>query len=41
MNKTNGEFIISNNDPGYAVIFATYPAAYASVLGAIGDQVKR
>ena len=40
MNKTNGEFIITNDDPGYAVIFATYPAPYASVMGAIGDQVR-
>lgn len=30
---------MGENDPGYAGIFATYPADYLSVGGGLGDQV--
>lgn len=39
MFKGNGEFYITNEDPGLAAIFATYPAPYVSILGCIIDQV--
>lgn len=39
MDKTGGQLTITNTDPGLAMIFATYPAPYVSVLGAIPEQV--
>ena len=40
MYKGNGEFYITNEDPGLASIFATYPASYVSFVGCIVDQVS-
>ena len=31
---------MSENDPGYAAIFAPYPAAHLSTTGAIVDTVR-
>jgi hypothetical protein len=39
MFKGNGEFYITNEDPGLAAIFATYPLPYVSIAGCIIDQV--
>ena len=41
MDKTGGQLSITNTDPGLAMIFATYPAPYVSVLGAIPEQVLK
>lgn len=38
MFKGNGEFYITNEDPGLAAIFATYPMPYVSIAGCIIDQ---
>ncbi|EFX88760.1 hypothetical protein DAPPUDRAFT_311099 [Daphnia pulex] len=39
MFKGNGEFYITNEDPGLAAIFATYPMPYVSIAGCIIDQL--
>jgi len=36
---SNGTLEMSNNDPGLAGIFATYPASYLSAQGGLGDQI--
>ena len=38
---SNGTYVIDDtmNDPGLAGIFATYPAAWLSIQGGMGDQV--
>jgi len=41
MDKTGGQLSITNTDPGLAMIFATYPAPFVSVLGAIPEQVLK
>lgn len=40
MYKTGGVFEMTETDPGLAAIFATYPATYLSLRGAIVDQVS-
>lgn len=37
--KTGGEFVMTEEDPGFAAIFAPYPSAYLSTIGAIFDSV--
>ena len=41
MFKGNGEFYITNDDPGLAAIFATYPMPYVSISGCNIDQAFR
>ena len=38
---SNGSFVMNDasNDPGLAGIFSTYPSAWLSIPGGIGDQV--
>lgn len=39
---TGGQlFVMTDDDPGYAAIFAPYPAAYLSMIGAIIDSVTQ
>lgn len=40
MYKTDGDFYITNDDPGYAVILATYPASYVTFWSCILDQAN-
>lgn len=37
--RTGGQFVMTDEDPGFAAIFAPYPSAYLSMTGAIVDSV--
>lgn len=37
---TGGQFVMTEDDPGFAAVFAPYPAAYLSTTGAIVDSVR-
>ncbi|KAK4020726.1 aquaporin-10 [Daphnia magna] len=37
--RTGGQFVMTDEDPGFAAIFAPYPSAYLSMTGAIVDSI--
>ncbi|KAI9564579.1 hypothetical protein GHT06_008319 [Daphnia sinensis] len=37
--QTGGQFIMTDEDPGFAAIFAPYPSAYLSTAGAVVDSI--
>ncbi|XP_046450429.1 aquaporin-10-like [Daphnia pulex] len=37
--QTGGQFVMTEDDPGFAAIFAPYPSAYLSTAGAIVDSI--